>query len=108
MSVGPSSGAAVEVPSGTTSQRLAITDSTLTGFSAVIDPRIAADIRRSTITSSGGAGIGIEGGQTSYVSGSVIHINATNGAGTGVIVRGQATTVYLIQDTIDGSTRRTA
>jgi hypothetical protein len=95
------SSTAVNVANGSPSQSLVITDSTLNGFSGVVDTHVPADIRRSTINASGGFGVDIEGGQTSYVSSSVIHMSSTSNGPVGVFVAGP-TTVHLIEDTIDG------
>src|SRR4051812_44513671 len=103
-SVSPTGGdtAAVNVANGSTSQSLVITDSTLNGTSGVTDKHVPADILRSTINAAGGHGGDFEGGQTSYVSSSVIHISGTSNEPVGAYVSGPMTTVYLIEDTIDG------
>jgi hypothetical protein len=102
-SVSPTGGSStsVNVASGSTPESLAITDSTLNGFSGVIDTHVPVDIRRSTINATGGFGVDLEGGSTSYVSSSVIHMFGANVGPVGVFVSGP-TTVYLIEDTIDG------
>src|SRR4051794_40706525 len=99
----------VNVASGSSSQRLVIADSTLNGFTGVVDTHVPADIRRSTINASGGFGVQFEGGQTSYVSSSVIHMSGNNNGMSGnnngpvgAFVSGPMTTVHLIEDTIDG------
>src|SRR3954447_11228083 len=92
----------VNVANGSSSQRLVIADSTFNGFTGVADTHVPADIRRSTINSTGGYGVQFEGGQTSYVSSSVIHMSGTNNGPVGAFVSGPMTTVHLIDDTIDG------
>src|SRR4051794_23315143 len=92
----------VNVASGSSLQRLVITESTLNGFTGVADTHVPADIRRTTINATGGYGVQFEGGQTSYVSSSVIHMSGTNAGPVGAFVSGPMTTVHLIEDTIDG------
>jgi PKD domain len=92
---------AVNAASGSTSQHLVIEDSTLGGFSGIVDAKVPAEVFRSTINADGGFGLDFENGQTSYVSSSVIHMSGSNFGPVGAYVAGP-TTLYLIQDTIDG------
>jgi hypothetical protein len=103
--VSPQSGSttAVQVASGTSSQSLAITDSTMNGYSGVIDIQPPpADIRRSTINSTGGTGVEIAGGQNAYVSSSVIHMSGATVGPVAAYVHGPST-IHLVEDTLDGA-----
>src|SRR4051812_22109308 len=92
---------AVSAPSGSTSQHLVITDSTLSGVIGILDAKVPADVFRSTINADGGYGLYFDNGPTSYVSSSVIHMSGSNSGPVGAYVAGP-TTLYLLQDTIDG------